>query len=122
MTTLEAVAAAFGGKPIETIDSLRMREQTTNAARGISTEPKLIGASFNPANTGKVVPQLIEGRSGVYAIRVDNVTATAVANANVAEMRKTKYQTEKQMSMYRTTPIQVLRDAATIKDKRIDFF
>jgi peptidyl-prolyl cis-trans isomerase D len=122
VTTLEAAAAALGGKPIEPIDSLRMREQTTNAARAISSEPKVIGAAFNPANKGKVVTQVIEGRSGVYVIRVDDVTATAVLEANVTEMRKSKYQAEKGMAMYRSNPIQILRESATIKDKRIDFF
>lgn len=122
ITTLEAAAAVFGGKQIETIDSLRMLgAQSSPAARGISSEPKVIGAAFNPANRGKVVPQLIEGASGVYVVRVDNVTATSVADANVAEQRKAKYQQGKQQATYRS-PIQVLRDAATIKDQRIKFF
>ena len=124
VTTLEAAAAAWGGKQIETIDSLRMGQQTTNAARALASEPKVLGAAFNPANRGKVVPQVIKGRNGVYVIRVDNVSATAVADANVAEQRRSRYQTEKNMAQYRpnSNPIQVLREAATIKDRRIEFF
>ncbi len=122
MTTLEAAAAVFGGKPIETIDSLRMGDQTANAARSIASEPKIIGAAFNPSNRGKAVPRALEGKSAVYVVRVDNVTATAVANANVAEERKMKYQTAKQMAVYRSNPVQILREAATIKDRRINFF
>jgi peptidyl-prolyl cis-trans isomerase D len=121
ITTLEALATTLGGKQIETIDSLRMLGTQTRTAMAIASEPKVIGAAFNPANKGKVVPQAIEGSSGVYVVRVDNVTATAVAEANVAEQRKTKYQTGKQQAIYRS-PIQALRDAATIKDKRINFF
>jgi peptidyl-prolyl cis-trans isomerase D len=68
-----------------------------------------------------VVPQLIEGASGVYVVRVDNVTATSVADANVAEQRKSKYQQGKQKAAYQS-PIEVLRKAATIKDQRIKFF
>jgi len=60
----------------------------------------------------------------VYVIRVDNVSATAVADANIAEQRRSRYQTEKSMAQYRpnSNPIQVLREAATIKDRRIEFF
>ena len=68
-----------------------------------------------------MVPQAIEGVNAVYVLRVDNVVATAVAEANVAEQRKAKYQQEKQMAAYRS-PIQALREAATIKDRRINFF
>jgi peptidyl-prolyl cis-trans isomerase D len=122
ITTLEAAATALGGKQIEIIDSLRMTgAQTTRPAMGISTEPKVIGAAFNSANRNKVVTQLIEGKNGVYVLRVDNVMATSVGDANVAEQRKSKYQLGKQQAMYRS-PIQVLRDAATIKDDRIKFF
>jgi peptidyl-prolyl cis-trans isomerase D len=122
VTTLEAAAATLGGKQIEMIDSLRIKgPQTTQSARSIESESRLIGAAFNPANRGKVVPQVIEGTSAVYVVRVDNVTATAVGDANVAEQRKTRYQMGKQQAMGRS-PIQVLRDAATIKDWRIKFF
>jgi peptidyl-prolyl cis-trans isomerase D len=121
ITTLEAAATALGGKQIETIDSLRMLGTQTGRAVAIASEPKVMGAAFNPANKGKVVPQVIEGSSGVYVVRVDDVTTTAVADANVAEQRKTKYQNGKQQATYRS-PLDVLRNAATIKDRRINFF
>ena len=118
VTTLEAAAATFGGKPIETIDSLRMLgEQKTEGARAISSEPKVIGAAFNPSNRGKVVPQVIEGVSALFVVRVDNVMATSVADANIAEQRKTR----KQQAQNRS-PMQALRESATIKDRRINFF
>ena len=97
VSTLEAAAAALGGKTIEVADSIRLSGTQTSI---VASEPKVIGAAFNPANKGKVVPQVIEGSSGVYVIRVDNVTATAVANANVAEQRKAKYQENKMRSAY----------------------
>ena len=112
ITTLDAAAAALGGKAIENVDSLRMSGSQSNI---ISAEPKVIGAAFNPANKGKVVPQAIAGRSGVYVVRVNNVTATAVANANVAEQRKSKYQEAKMRGAY---PQQVLVEGAEIKDNR----
>jgi peptidyl-prolyl cis-trans isomerase D len=120
-TTLEAAASALGGKKIETVDSLRMvGQQTTQSARSLGSEPRVIGASFNPSNKGKVVPP-IEGVNGVYVIRVDNVMATPVADANVAEQRRSRYQQGKQMALYRS-PLQALHEAATIKDRRSEHF
>lgn len=116
ITTLEAAAAALGGKSIEVADSVRMTGSQTTV---IANEPKVIGAAFNPANKGKVVPQAIEGTSGVYVVRVDNVTATAVADANVAEQRKAKYQDAKSRGIYLSSQVmEVLKSAADIKDNR----
>ena len=112
ISTLEAAAAALGGKTIEVADSIRLSGTQTSI---VASEPKVIGAAFNPANKGKVVPQAIEGTSGVYVVRVDNVMATAVTDANVAEQRKTKYQETKMRGAY---PQQVLMQAADIKDNR----
>ena len=117
--TLEAAAATLGGKPIEIADSLRMTGVQTGSASIVSAEPKVTGAAFNPANKGKIV--VIEGASGIYVVRVDNVMATALGDANVAEQRKAKYQQGKQQAMYRT-PIEALKKVATIKDNRSEFF
>ncbi|MDP4262443.1 MAG: SurA N-terminal domain-containing protein [Bacteroidota bacterium] len=122
ITTLEAAAAALGGKPIETADSLRMSgAQSAFSARPLASESKVIGAAFNPSNKGKVVAEAIEGSAGVYVVRVDNVMATSLGDANVAEQRKARYQQQKQQEQY-NPPTQPLRDAATIKDKRRDFY
>lgn len=113
VSTLEAASAALG-KPIELVDSVRM------TAKPVSMpvyEPRVNGAAFNPANNGKVVPEALEGSNGVYVIRVEAVTATAVANANIEELRKSMYQQGKQSAMY-NSPIAALRNAATIKDNR----
>lgn len=119
-TTLEAVAAALGGKTIETVDTLRMTGAQNPSAGSIASEQKVIGAAFNPANNGKV-SGVIAGSSGVYVIRVDNVSTTPIASANVEEQRKTRYQQAKQQAMY-SSPIQAIREASTIKDRRTKFF
>ena len=101
----------------------------------IAYEPKVVGAAFNPANKGKVVNQALDGRYGnVYVIRVDNVGATAVENADVEGQRRS---TEAQLRMNILTtnqnsqfnfgqqqydPAAVLRKAATIKDYRNKFY
>ncbi|HLG40198.1 MAG TPA: peptidylprolyl isomerase [Chitinophagaceae bacterium] len=120
VTTLEAAASALGGKQIETIDSLRMKApQSNQQANTLASEPKVIGAAFNPANKGKVT--LIEGSGAVYVVRLENISATSVANANVAEERKSRIQMGKQRVLY-SSPIQTLKESATIKDRRINFF
>jgi peptidyl-prolyl cis-trans isomerase D len=113
ITTLEAAAAVLG-KPIETIDSIRMSLKTTSA---LGYEPKVTGAAFNLSNKGRVVPEALDGINGVYVVRVDNVSATPVTDGNVADQRKALYQQAKQSA---ANPLNALRSSATIKDKRAD--
>jgi peptidyl-prolyl cis-trans isomerase D len=90
-----------------------------NGSASFGYEPRVIGATFNPANTGKVVPEPIEGTDGVFALRVDNVSATPVENANIDDQRIQLAQGLQQRMAY---PIQVLMKAATIKDNRAKFY
>ena len=117
ITTLEAAATALG-KTIEVKDSLR----TTTGF-----DPKVTGAIFDPANKGKVISEPIEGAGGVYVVRVDNVVATAVENANVATQQKMMAQNARQGIEYPDPrnpnyPINILKKAATIKDYRAKFY
>ncbi|MCX6319129.1 MAG: peptidylprolyl isomerase [Bacteroidetes bacterium] len=119
VTTLEAAAAALGGKPITVADSVRM----TGASSKLGYEPKVIGASFNTANKGKVVGEALEGVNGVYVVRVDDVTTTPVANGDINLQRKGQTDQKKQSAMNPQTqfyPLNILRGSATIKDKRAD--
>jgi peptidyl-prolyl cis-trans isomerase D len=111
ITTLEAAAAALG-KQIEPADSLRI-----SGSPVLGYEPKITGVAFNPANRGKVVTEAIEGQAGVYVVRVNSVVATPLAAANVAEQRKAEVERAKQQAMY-SSPFQVLKEAASIKDNR----
>jgi peptidyl-prolyl cis-trans isomerase D len=111
VSTLEAAATAMG-KSIENADSLRI-----SGGSALGYEPRVLGAIFNPANRGKVVPEAIEGQSGVYVIRVNSVIATPVAAGSVAEQRKAEIDRAKQQAAY-SSPLQVLREAANIKDNR----
>ncbi len=113
VTTLEDAAAKMGGRPIEPMDSLRMSLKTTSS---LGYEPRIIGAAFNPSNKGKVVPEVLAGINGVYVVRVENVSATPVSDINVADQRKGFYEQSKQSPS--NNPLNALRKAATIKDKR----
>ncbi|MBP7554682.1 MAG: SurA N-terminal domain-containing protein [Chitinophagaceae bacterium] len=110
ITTLEAAAAALGGRNIETADSLRFAGVRPAS---LSSETRVIGAAFNMQNKGKVVPQALEGAEGVYVLRVDDISATANTDSNVAEQRKAQYQQAKMRGSY---PPLALREAATIKN------
>jgi peptidyl-prolyl cis-trans isomerase D len=116
ITTLEAASASLG-KPIETIDSLRMKTAPPGARFGY--EPRVSGATFNPDNKGKVVSEALEGLNGVYVIRVENVSATPAATGSTDQQRKEKYQQAKQSG---NNLIEALKKAATIKDKRSDTY
>ncbi|MBD0297714.1 MAG: SurA N-terminal domain-containing protein [Flavisolibacter sp.] len=116
ITTLEAVSTAMN-QPVQTADSLRFNGQTP----GLGYESKIIGASFNPANKGKVIPQPLEGQAGVYMVRVDAVSTVPIETANIEEKRRMLEMQARQMMMYRA-PIESLRKAADIKDYRDKFF
>ena len=123
VTTLEAAAAAWGNKQVETIDSLRMSSRGSVSAIGY--EPRISGAAFNPANKGKVVPEVLEGINGVYVVRVENISSTSLTEGTVAEQRKGLYQQTKQYAENPQSPaypVNALKNAATIKDNRADKF
>ncbi|HYC39700.1 MAG TPA: peptidylprolyl isomerase [Chitinophagaceae bacterium] len=112
VTTLEAASAALS-KPIETLDSLRFKESTLGT---MGYEPRIVGASFNPENKGKVVPKVLEGVSGVFVLRVEDIRATPVADANVADLRTEKYNQAKGSATFGIPT--ALKNAAKITDNR----
>lgn len=116
ITSLEAAASVLK-KQVETADSLRFSGRA-NAALGF--EPKILGAAFNKANVNKVVPEAIAGTQGVYVMKVDNIAATPVANANVEEERKMRYMQSKQQASFQS--LQALREDAKVKDYRNKFY
>jgi len=116
VSTLEAASSTLG-QPIQAADSLRF--VGPNSVLGF--ESKVIGAVFNPANKGKVVPEAIEGQSGVFVVRVDNTGTAPVGNANVEDQRRMLVMQARQALMYRS-PVEALKDDAKIKDNRAKFY
>jgi peptidyl-prolyl cis-trans isomerase D len=123
VTTLEQVASKTS-QQIQSVDSLHL----SGANNMLGYEPKVLGASFNPANKGKVVQEPIAGQAGVYVIRVDNTSTMPVAVANIEEQRKmleeqTRQRMMQQMQYGGGNPfVEPLKKAATIKDYRAKFF
>lgn len=113
VTTLEAVAAAVG-QAIVPVDSLTFGGSNTP----LGFEHRVLGAAFNPENKGKVVPEVLEGQTGVFVLRVENISAVANAAANVEEQRSMMKMQQRQS----VNPIEGLKSAATIKDYRAKFF
>jgi peptidyl-prolyl cis-trans isomerase D len=108
ISSLDAVTGLLG-KPVQVIDSLRMN--TGNPQADMPYDAKATGVIFNPSNKGKIYPELIVGEFGVYAIQVDNISATPTGE-NVTEWRK------QQAGQSTYIPTQALRDKATVKDRR----
>ena len=117
ITTLEAAAAATG-KTILVQDSLRVYGSQTGV---LGPEPNIIGATFNPENKGKVIPEPIAGRYAEFVVRVDSVTTTAVLNADVQSQRSIMYLDAKS-NQNASASLDVLRKAATIRDYRSKFY
>lgn len=117
ITTLEAAASATG-QAIQTADSLRFNGRSNPV---LGYEVKVIGAVFNPANKGKLVPEALEGQAGVYVIRVDNIDTTPVDVAGIEDQRRMLQMQARQTMQYRS-PLLALRKAADIEDNRAEFY
>ena len=128
ITTLDAVSSLMG-IPTQTLDSVRFNSQES---KPMVFETKVLGATFNPANNGKVVKEPLESRYGsVYVIRVDNVTTTPVENADINAQRRS-FEMRGRMAILLSSqmggygqqqydPAEVLRKSAKIKDYRTKF-
>ncbi|MDB5253040.1 MAG: hypothetical protein JWP27_2209 [Flaviaesturariibacter sp.] len=123
ITTLEAAAAKVG-QPVQPVDSLHFNGNN----QGLGFESRVIGAAFNPANKGKVVPEAIEGQSGVFVLRVDNQSALPDAGGSVADQRRFLQQQARQNFMSQmqqgqgNSLIEPLKTDANIKDNRAKFY
>jgi peptidyl-prolyl cis-trans isomerase D len=116
VSTLEAVASALQDSII-TVDSVRITD-----GRGKITETKVLGAAFNMANKGKVITEPIAGRDAVYVVRVDDLTTTSVAVADIQMQKDQMRQRAKQMQSFYSSPVKLMKDQATIKDNRRNFY
>ncbi|HEX6849682.1 MAG TPA: peptidylprolyl isomerase [Chitinophagaceae bacterium] len=116
VTTLEAAAATLKDS-IVTVDSVRI-----TGGAGRITDAKVLGAIFNQSNKGKVISEPIPGRDAVYVVRVDDLTTTSVAVVDLEMQKNQMRQRAKQMQGFYSSPIRLLKDQATIKDNRRNFY
>ncbi len=122
VTTLEQVSAKVK-QQVQTVDSIRF-----GGGSNLGYEPKIIGAAFNPAFKGKVIPQAIPGISGVYVIRIESTSTAPVESANIQEQQKmlemrVKQDMMSQMQQQNINPvIEALKNASKIQDNRAKFY
>jgi peptidyl-prolyl cis-trans isomerase D len=111
VTTLEALASA-NGQQVGMVDTLRFGDAFIP---NVGPETKVIGAAFNKANQGKV-SDLIEGQTGVFAVKTNAVGALPNLGLDVENQRRNMQAQMKQFSTYGS--FEALRKAAKIEDTR----
>jgi peptidyl-prolyl cis-trans isomerase D len=109
--TLEAIAAAAQGQTGQ-LDTLRFGDQFIP---NIGPEPRVIGAAFNKENQTKV-SGVIEGQTGVFAVKTNSIGALPNLAADVETQRKNMQLQMRQYSTYGS--FEALKKAANIKDGR----
>lgn len=113
--SVEAYAAA-GKTTVMRADSISFQ---SGFIPGVGTEPKVLGAAFNKAFTGKV-SEPISGATGVFAIRVENISAKPNLGGSIDDQRKAMENNTRQQVGYRS--LDALRKAAKVVDNRYNFY
>ncbi|HLO81212.1 MAG TPA: peptidylprolyl isomerase [Chitinophagaceae bacterium] len=109
--TLEAIAAATQ-QQVGQVDTLRFGDQFVP---NVGPEIKVIGAAFNKANQSKV-SGLIDGQTGVFAIKTNSIGALPNLAADVESQRKNMQLQMRQYATYGS--FEALKKASKIEDTR----
>lgn len=112
--SLEAVTTSTG-QPVHRADSIRF---ATPEIPNVGVEPKVVGATFNKAWTGKI-SEPIAGNMGVFVVKPDAAYAGPNPGADVERQRQFTQQALRQQVAQRA--VFSLRRGATIKDYRGEF-
>lgn len=112
--TLDAISKAAGQSVLKA-DSIMF---SSPFVPNVGQEPKLIGASFCK-NFQTAVSGPVVGEIGVFYIKIDNMDAHPNPNFDVKQMQMMMNQQQRRSGM---RIIDALKQAADIKDYRINFF
>lgn len=112
---LNAIAQSFNTS-VSRADSIQF---ASPFVPGVGTEPKVLGAAFNNKNLNKVSDP-IAGTGGVFVIRTLQVGLNPSYTADYTQRRSQVEMGQKGNFSYKASD--GLRKAATIKDKRSDFY
>jgi peptidyl-prolyl cis-trans isomerase D len=116
--TLETAAAAYG-KTIQVAGNDSTLSLNAQFINGVGEESKVIGAAFNKAYQSKVSP-LIDGKTGVFIIKVNTVQNKPDASAEVlAQQFNSKINSIKSQS---NGWLEAIKKRATIIDDRSKHF
>jgi peptidyl-prolyl cis-trans isomerase D len=113
--TIEAIAQTAGEQVLRADSVSFAQPQIPN----VGNEPKVTGAAFNKSIQGKVT-EPIAGNTGVFVVKGEKISAVAGAISNPEDLRKQMEMQQKQMGGFRS--MEALKKAATITDKRSDFY
>lgn len=114
--TLTAVATATG-QTEKRADSVIF---SSPYIPNLGQEGKVVGYSFDKQLAGKQASEPIAGNSGVFVIKVNNVSAKANYSSDITQARHNQEQMER--SILQRQAIESLKKTATIKDNRGKFF
>ena len=114
---LEDVAQKFS-QPIAKADTVLF---SSPFIPNVGQEAKVVGASFNKANLNKVSAP-IPGFSGVFVIRVDNVSALPNQGFNAVQQQSAMQQYYQRTFSDPRLIIDILKKDVKIKDERYKFF
>jgi len=114
--TLAAVASATG-QPEKQADSISF---SSPYIPNLGQEGKVVGYAFDKELTGKPASEPVAGNSGVFVIKVNNVSAKANYNSDISQARRN--QEQMQRTILQRQAIESLKKTATIKDNRGKFF
>lgn len=112
--TLEALATSTG-TTIQKSDSLLF---SNPFIPGVGNDAKFSGVAFNASQKGKVT-EPVAGTSGVFALRVENISAKANSTDSPESIKQAILQSRR-MAVYRGS--EALRKSAVIKDYRSKFY
>jgi peptidyl-prolyl cis-trans isomerase D len=113
--TLDAVASATG-QTVSRADSLLF---SSIYIPNVGPEPKVVGYSFDKQLTGKVISPAVGGMSGVFVLRIDNVSAKANYGTDIETARQTLLQ--QQESIIQRSGTDALKKKAKVEDDRSKF-
>lgn len=117
--TLEAAAAVYQNQVLITGDDSTLNFDAA-IINGIGNEPKVAGASFNKEYQTKVSPP-IEGNTGVFIIKTNNIFTKPAPPPNVDQQQKSMKATQVLQSALGKS-FEALKKTAEIKDNRSKFF
>lgn len=116
-TTLEAMASAYGNNT--TVNRLDTVLATNTFNPMLGNDYKFAGVAFNASQKGKVT-EPIAGQSGVFAVKVDNISALPNTNGDVSGLKSMLTNMIKSDAGRITN--ELLKKAATITDNRSEFY
>jgi peptidyl-prolyl cis-trans isomerase D len=116
-SALEGVSKAVN-QPVSQSDSVLFNSPYI---QNIGQELKVVGASFNKQNQAKI-SEPIPGNGGVFVLKINNITAIANPDFDVAQQQAAMQQMQQRNISNPQAVLEILKKTVKIKDNRAKFF